>query len=261
VFDSHCHLHDERMIAVADAAIERAKAAGVRGFMLAGVSPDGWHTELELCARHPECVASYGVHPQLCAELDEATLLGMKDELARAVTGSWPRPAALGEIGLDRSTPELKRTIPFQERLFREQLALARESELPVILHVLQAHGRTLQLLEEDGVPAAGGVVHSYSGPAELVPRYEALGLHVSFAGIVCQPSAKKARAAALAVSPERLLVETDAPDQTPLQHRPSANEPAFLPTVIAELAALRGESVEYVAELTAANARRLFRL
>jgi TatD DNase family protein len=261
MFDSHCHLHDQRMIAVADAAIERAKAAGVHGFMLAGVSPDGWRTELELCKRHPECVASYGVHPQLCAELDEPTLLGMKDELARAVTGSWPRPAALGEIGLDRSTPELKRTLPFQERLFREQLALARDAELPVILHVLQAHGRTLELLEEDGIPGAGGVVHSYSGPAELVPRYEALGLHVSFAGIVCQPSARKARAAALAVTPERLLVETDAPDQTPLQHRPSANEPAFLPTVIAELASLRGESAAYVAELTAGNARRLFRL
>jgi TatD DNase family protein len=260
VFDSHCHLHDARLIAQADAAIERAKAAGVAGFMLAGVSPSGWRTELELRERHPECAVSYGVHPQLCAELDEPALLAMLDELGPAVRGAgWPRPAALGEVGLDTSTPALERTLPFQERLFRAQLALAREARLPVILHVLQAHGRALELLKQDELSEAGGVVHSYSGSAELVPRYEALGLHVSFSGIVCQPRAKKARAAAARVSPERLLVETDAPDQTPLPHRPASNEPAFLPSVIEELARLRGQSAASVAELTERNARRLF--
>jgi TatD DNase family protein len=250
------------MIAHADGAIARAKAAGVRGFMLAGVSPDGWRTELELNERHPECAISYGVHPQLCGEEDEATLLAMLDELGRAVRAEgWPRPAALGELGLDRSTPALKQRLPLQERLFREQLALAREARLPVILHILQAHGRALEILKQDALPAAGGVMHSYSGPAELVPEYEALGLHVSFTGIVCQPNARRARAAAAKVSPERLLVETDAPDQTPLPHRPDANEPAFLPAVVEEIARLRGETASQIAERTDANARRLFRL
>jgi TatD DNase family protein len=250
------------MIAQADAAIGRAKAAGVCGFMLAGVSPDGWRTELELCERHPECAASYGIHPQLCGEVDEVSLLAMLEELGRALRGDgWPRPAALGEIGLDRSTPALKGSLPFQERLFREQLALAREAELPVILHVLQAHGRTLELLKHDALPRAGGVVHSYSGPAELVPSYEALGLHVSFTGIVCQPKARKARAAAARVSADRLLVETDSPDQTPHPHRPHPNEPAFLPTVVEELAKLRGQSIAELAHLTDHNARRLFHL
>src|SRR5690606_10769073 len=135
---------------------------------------------------------------------------------------------------------ERKRRSRLGEWLFREQLALAREVDLPVILHVLSAHGRAIELMREDGLPRAGGVMHRYSGPPDLVLIYEAMNLHVSFTGIICQPRANKPRAAAQRVSLERLLVETDAPFQTPAPHQPGRNEPAFLPTVIAELAALR---------------------
>lgn len=262
MFDSHCHLHDERLLGQADAAMARARAAGVSKIMLAGVCPEGWRVELELAQRYPECLVSYGVHPQLAGERDEHALSEMVAALERALAGDgWPAPHALGEIGLDRSTPALKRSMEVQERIFRRQLELARRCDLPVLLHVLEAHGRALELLEAEGLPAAGGVVHSYSGPPELVADYERLGLYISFTGIVCQPNARRARASAARVSPARLLVETDAPDQTPLPLRPAQNEPAFLPQVIAELSALRGTSAGEIAALTEQNARRLFRI
>lgn len=260
VFDSHCHLHDVRMAPFADRAIERARARGVTGFMLAGVEPEGWRVELALKRRHADCAVSYGVHPELVGDVPEPELWGMIDELARAVAGrGWPRPAALGELGLDRAAPRRKGCQALQEKIFRAQLALARDADLPIILHVRDAHGRALQILGKDGMPRHGGVVHSYSGPAELVASYERLGFHISFSGIVCQPRARRARAAAACVAKDRLLVETDAPDQTPLPHRPAANEPAFLPAVVASLAELRGETPQAIARTTETNARTLF--
>jgi TatD DNase family protein len=129
-----------------------------------------------------------------------------------------------------------------------------------VILHSLRAGDAMLAALEEDGVPA-GGVLHSFSGSAEQVPPLAALGLHFSFAGPVTYDSARKPVAAARAVAPDRLLVETDAPDQTPRPHRGTRNEPAHLPLVLAAVAAARGCTAEEADRLTTSNARRLFRL
>jgi TatD DNase family protein len=148
-----------------------------------------------------------------------------------------------------------------QERAFRAQLALARELDLPLVLHILGTHAESLRILKADGVPRAGGVVHSYSGSAELVRDYVGLGLHISFAGPVTSPQARRVHAAARAVPAERLLAETDAPDQTPPARRPAQCEPAFLPDIVDALAQLRGESRQTLARTTMDNARRLFAL
>jgi TatD DNase family protein len=230
----------------------------VRGFLLAGVGPEGWAVEDALARAHAGVAVSYGVHPQLVAELSD----GETDRAVRALgdTLAARRPAALGEIGLD-GVGDRKATLDRQARAFREQLALARAHELPVVIHVLHAHERALALLRADRLPRAGGVVHSYSGSAELVRDYVALGLHLSFAGPVSNANAKKTRAAAALAPRERLLVETDAPDQTPPAHRPAPNEPAFLITIVKALAELRGEAADDLAAYTEANARTLFGL
>jgi TatD DNase family protein len=127
---------------------------------------------------------------------------------------------------------------------------------------VVGAHGLALDVLSERGALAAGGVVHSYSGPPDLLARYSALGLSFGFGAAVMRPNAKKARAAVVAVAPERLLLETDAPDQCPeafTTGRPGRNEPAALALIADEIASLRGVSVEQLAEITTENARRLF--
>lgn len=270
MFDSHCHLHDARMDAERAGAITRAAAAGVEAILLAGVDESGWRDEDALVrqALPLQVVAAYGVHPQVVPLLDEAQLSGQLAALERAARGmpqadgvTLVRPHALGEMGLDARTEETKGCLDRQEAVFRAQLALARDCDLPVMLHILRAHEAALRVLKSDGLPRRGGVVHSFSGSAELVREYVKLGLHLSFAGSITLPEARRQHAAARAVPDDRLLVETDAPDQTPLGRRPSRNEPAFLPDVIAELAAVRGQTVAHVARLTDGNTRRLLGL
>jgi TatD DNase family protein len=254
LFDSHCHLHDAR-VADVDGVIARARAAGVRGFLLAGVDPDGWRHEDALRRAHGDVLVAYGVHPQRIDEAGDEEA----DRLVAALEGALAdRPHAIGEIGLD-GLGDRARSLERQARAFRAQLSVARAQDLPVVLHVLRAHGRALELLRGDGLPGRGGVVHSYSGSADQVAEYVALGLHVSFAGPVGNPNARKLRAAARAVPRERLLVETDAPFQTPPARRPAACEPAFLVENVAALAQIRGERPEDVAAYTEENARRLF--
>jgi TatD DNase family protein len=247
MFDSHCHLHDRR-VQDPDGEIARAKSVGVTGFLLAGVEPEGWIIQRRLAASHPELLISIGVHPQLVAEIDNA------DPLIAELTTE--NVVAIGEIGLD-GMDERKASLPRQEKAFRDQLAFARDHHLPVVLHVLRAHPRALEILKADGV--AGGVLHSCSASAEQVREYLALGLHVSFAGTVCNDNARKIHDAARAVPIERLLVETDAPFQTPVPHRPAQNEPAFLVAIVEALARIRGERPDFVAAESETNARRLF--
>lgn len=262
MFDSHCHLHDTDVIAHADVWVRRARDVGVTGFLLAGVDPDGWREEQTLAARHADVFMAFGLHPQVLAGWTEEQARAGLRALERAFDQeSSGKLVALGEIGLDAHTPERKAALELQTRLFREQLALARARDVPVLLHILSAHGPALALLRQDGLPRRGGVVHSYSGSGELVRDYVGLGLHVSFAGTVTSERAKKTRGAAALVPPERLLVETDAPFQTPAEFRPEPNQPAFLPAIVHALAALRHEPAEALAQRTEANARALFGL
>jgi TatD DNase family protein len=254
-------LHDPLVVDPA-AELTRARQSGVNGCVLAGVSREGWPSQIELALKYPECAVSFGIHPYTAATLTQAAALAMLPDLALALMQHHvPRPVALGEIGLDRATPELRAALPRQEAVFRAQLALARDLDLPVILHVVDAHGLTLEILKRDGLPARGGVVHGFSGSAELAVGYQALNLCISFSGAVCNPRAVKLLRAVPAVAESRLLVETDAPYQTPQEHRPALNELSFLPSIVAKVALLRGADADAIADLTERNARALFGL
>ncbi len=251
MFDSHCHLHDDSVRSDVDEVVARARVAGVTGYMLAGVHPEGWQYEVEIARVHPEVRIAYGVHPQIMSD----GARGMVNALETALDGGLPRPSAVGEIGLDGSDAYLA-ALPLQEVLFVRQLELARAHDLPVLLHVLKAHPQALALLAAHPVR---GVLHSCSASAELVQRYLALGLHVSFAGTVTNAKARRICAAAASVPIDRLLVETDAPFQTPVALRPARNEPAFLVEIVRALAQIRGTSEASVAAATTRNAERLF--
>lgn len=255
--DSHLHLHDVRMSAIADAALVRAREASVALFILAGVDEQTWAHQDALAARHPDVWVTYGIHPQIVAEQSDLALDG---ELRALEQKLITHPCCgVGEIGLDAYTKERKATLPRQERAFVAQLRLAKKFDLPVALHILAAHPAALAVLRQEGVPQRGGVVHSYSGSAELAREYVELGLHLSFAGTITNPSAKRARAACAVVPEDRFLIETDSPDQTPVARRPLRNEPAFLIDIAEAAAGLRGVSVGELAEQSWANTLRLF--
>jgi TatD DNase family protein len=188
------------------------------------------------------------VHPQVVPILADDEAAGI-DRLEALLAESGA--IAVGECGLDRATGAHDQ----QERLFRRQIAVARAARLPLLCHVLGAHDRALAILAEERT--AGGVLHSYSGSPELVPRYRDLGFAFSFAGPITFPGARRPVAAARAIPEELLLAETDAPDQTPAPHRGTRCEPAYLPLIVAALAAARGVETEAMAAILAANAAR----
>lgn len=217
--------------------LERARSAGVRAFVSVGTSPAGWARQRQI--GQPDVHLAYGLHPWWVDEDWEAAVASLDPSGA----------VALGEIGLDRLRPDLDR----QLQAYRAQLELARQLRLPVILHLVKAHD-----LVGDELTGLQGVVHSYSGSREQLRPYLERGLHISFSSGALR-GGKKVSGALRAVPGERLLLETDSPDQSP--RRGERNEPAFLPEVVAFAARLRGEDPQALACSTSENARRLFGL
>lgn len=258
MIDTHCHLDGPAFDGDRDEVLLRARAAGVTDVVVPGVEPAGWERLLGLCAAREGLHAALGIHPQALADLpaadDDRHLADLEGLLDRGGA------VAVGECGLDGPTAGEGVPLDRQRAVLRGHLAIARRLGLPVLLHSLRAHDAMVDELERDGLPA-GGVLHSFSGSAEQVPPFAALGLHFSFAGPVTFDGARKPVAAARAVPPDRLLVETDAPDQTPHPHRGSRNEPAHLPLVLASVARAVGSSPADLDLLTTRNARRLLRL
>ncbi len=254
MIDTHCHLDVAAFDGDRDDVLARATAAGVSGILVPAIRPKTWHALRDLATRHAVLRIALGVHPQVVPELspDEVTD-DFTDVLARAVEDSGA--AGVGECGLDGGTADHER----QEQLFRLHIRVARAVKKPLIIHVLRAHDAAPRILREERAHEIGGVLHSYSGGAALVPVYRDLGLHFSFAGPITYPNARKPIAAARAVPAELLLAETDAPDQAPATYRGGRSEPAYVAAVVDGLAAARGVPAREIADLTAANARRLF--
>lgn len=247
LIDTHCHLDTAAFDADRAEVIARAVAAGVTGMLVPAIRPRTW-TALRAMARGPVRIA-LGIHPQVVPDLDADEVLDA-DAIARAVTEAGA--CAVGECGLDGATGARE----LQEQLLRAHVRAARLVGRPLVIHVLRAHDAAPRILREERVHEVGGVMHSYSGGADLVPVYRDLGLCFSFAGPVTYPNARKPLEAARAVPDELLLAETDAPDQS---SRGGRSEPAYVADVIAALAAARAVSPEAMAALTTKNACRLF--
>jgi TatD DNase family protein len=257
MIDTHCHLDGPAFDADRDAALARARAAGVTDVVVPAIGPGGWVSLAAFAAANPGVHFGLGVHPQLLPELDprgdDRRLADLEAALARGGA------VCVGECGLDGATAAAGAPLDRQVAVLRGPLRLARKYGLPVSLHHLRALDPLLALLREEPLPA-GGVLHSFSGSPEQVAPFADLGLHFSFAGPVTYERAKKPLLAARAVPEGRLLLETDAPDQTPRPHR-GRNEPAFLPGIAAALAATLGLTVEALDARTTASARAVFRL
>ncbi|MGB0589570.1 MAG: TatD family hydrolase [Myxococcota bacterium] len=262
MIDAHCHLDLPAFRGQVSQALERASKAGVEAAIIAGVDPEGWDRQRELAAAHPNLHVTFGIHPWAVAKLDDEGLdaaLGALDMALRPTDGV--HPVGLGELGLDRGRRVPKDSVPRQIRAFRHQLALARACDLPVVLHVVKAHGLALELAKADNLPTAGAMVHAFSGSPEVATEWVRLGAHVSFSTAIARPQSRRLRAACRVIPSDRLLAETDSPDQSADPSGHGHNEPAHLPLAISAIAASRGVSSGEIASLTVANTRRLFNL
>ncbi len=252
--DAHCHLQDPRLAGDLAGVLARAQQADVRAMVVCGTSESDWERVLGLAKAHAGVVPMLGLHPWHAAE---------------ARTG-WPRRleellresgAGLGECGLDFAVEGCDRDA--QEAALRRQLRLARALEVPLAVHCRKAWESLGRLIREAGLPAAGALVHAFSGSAETAREMQELGFSLSFGCSIADPKNRRAARVLPAVWPERLLFETDAPDLPPrhLEDWPpgAPNEPAQLPRVAEAAGRLRGEPPDRVAGLALDNARRMF--
>ncbi len=257
LIDTHTHLDDTRYDSDRDAMIARAREAGVGTFITIGCDLATSRAAVGLAERYPFVYASIGVHPH------EVRCIGddWYDEFRRLA--QHPKVVAYGEIGLDYhynySPPKLQR-----ER-FREQILLARECRLPVIIHTREAQEDTIAILKEERAGDVGGVFHCFTGDAWLAKDGLDLGFYLSFSGVVTFQNAAMLRDIVKTVPMDRILIETDCPYLTPAPHRGKRNEPAYVRLVAETIAGVKSTTsplgVDEIARVTSANARRLFKL
>lgn len=251
LIDSHCHLDapefdDDRL-----AVIQRARAAGVGAQVIPAVDAAGWTKLRDLCREHADLFPAYGLHPMFLAQHRPAHLqeLGQWLEHEGAV--------AVGECGLDYFVEGLDQHI--QQSYFDQQLVLAREFDLPVIVHARRAVDAVIASFRRVG--GLRGVVHSFSGSEEQAQQLWKLGFLIGLGGPVTYERAQRLRRLVSQMPMEFLLLETDAPDQPDAQIRGQRNEPARLTGICNTIATLRGIDPSTLAAVTTANARRLFAL
>jgi TatD DNase family protein len=260
LFDTHCHLDAPEFDDDREAVWARAEAAGVCGAVIPAVEPASWEKTLG-CAREGVLSVALGVHPQYLAGLDDAALDRAMASLEGRIRSAGPRVVAVGECGLDGSTDALRATLDRQRGVFLAHVEVARALGLPMVVHVYKAHGEALSAMRATALPERPGVIHSYSGSAELAREHLAMGWHLAMGGAVTRPNARRPVEATRAVPRARLLIETDAPDQTPTGAPEGVRrcEPAHLGIIARRVAEVRGEDPDDVAAYTRENARALF--
>lgn len=263
-FDSHAHIQRSRSGRCPDVRnlLLRARKAGVRAVLAPAVDHADWETLAKMTPPAGVCLyLAWGLHPYFVLEVTPSESSCIVEELHERVMNASPnlrtRLRAIGECGLDFARARTPESRAHQLAVFRAQLELARTTGLPLSIHCVKAQGPLLELLRERPTPAS--VMHAFSGSAQTARALVEAGHYISFAANVCVPNARNVIEAARVVPDDRLLLETDSPDQTPPSHRPADNEPAFIIEVARRLAELRGVDVAEIATLTCDNARRVF--
>lgn len=251
LFDTHCHLDVPEFDADRDAVVARTRAAGVSRMVVPAIDAEGWTDLVALCRREEGLFPALGMHPiYIVQHRDEHV-----DELRRWVERE--RPVAIGEIGLDFFIKETDRDR--QQVIFEAQLDVAQQYRLPVLLHVRKAHEQVLQSLKKFSL--VGGIAHAFNGSLPQADQYLSLGFKFGFGGMLTYERSRKIRQLARELPLESLVLETDAPDMTPVSHHGERNSPEYLPEILHSLAEVRGMDCRELAAITTANALNLFRL
>jgi TatD DNase family protein len=256
LIDSHAHIDAPQFAEDREAMLGRARVAGVCALLAIGTGPgpEKLDAALPLAEAHDWIYTTVGIHPHEAREVAQAHL----DELTRLA--KHPKVIAWGEIGLDYFYDHSPRDV--QQRVFRDQMALAREARLPIIIHCRDAWADCLTLLEEVWRPAGlGGILHCFTSTLENARRGLDMGFLISFAGNSTYPKTQNLRDVAKALPLENILIETDSPYLAPQAYRGKRNEPAYLAEVARTLASVRDLPAEEFAARTAGNFRRFFHL
>ncbi|WP_079433687.1 TatD family hydrolase [Zoogloea sp. LCSB751] len=245
LIDTHCHLDASEFDADRCAVVDTARAAGVGGFLVPAVEVANFAAVADLAARLPDCRYALGIHPMYVAGALESDLDLLREGLLRGGA------AAVGEIGLDGFIPD--GDLPRQTAFFLAQLKLAREFDLPVVLHIRRAQDPILKCLRQ--VPVRGGVAHAFNGSRQQAEAFIKLGFKLGFGGAMTYTGSRRIRELAATLPLSAIVLETDAPDIPPAWCAGGRNDPANLLRFAQELAVLRGIDVNAVIVATGDNA------
>ena len=253
IFDTHTHLNVEEFEGKIQDELDLASELGVTRMNVVGFDKPTIAESLALSEKYPNIYSTIGWHPTEAAdytpEVEQMIVSHIRDK----------KVVALGEIGLDyywMTAPKEK-----QEEVFKRQIALSKEYDLPFVVHTRDALEDTLAIIKSEGVGLAGGIMHSYSGSLEMAEQLVELGMMISFSGVVTFKKALDIQEAATKLPLDKILVETDAPYLAPVPKRGKQNHPAYTLYVVEKIAELRGLSVKEVASATYDNAMRIFKI
>lgn len=252
IFDTHAHYDDPAFDPDRDKVLSSLPAAGIAFVVDPGCSLESSHRAVELAERYGFLYAAIGIHPEECAGCTDA------DFAAVRALCTHPKTVAVGEIGLDYHWAE-NPPKAFQQEVFRRQLQMAREMEMPVIVHDRDAHGDSLAIVKE--FPDVRGVFHCYSGSPEMAAELLKLGWYLGFDGPITYQNAKRAKLVAESTPLERMLLETDSPYLSPVPNRGRRNDSTNLRYVVEKLAEWKGIPAEELEAATLQNAKKFFEI
>jgi TatD DNase family protein len=244
--DTHCHIHDDKMTSTSAESLQRAREAGVSRFVVIGTDAATSEAAIAIAAEHTDVWATVGLHPH--------DAVNGVNTITSFV--SHPRVVAIGECGLDYYYEHSPREV--QLPVFAEQIALAKEHNLTLVIHTRDAWQDTFDVLDAEGIPE-NTIIHCFSGGPDEAKQCLDRGAYLSFSGIVTFKNAQDLRDAAIMCPSDRLLIETDSPFLAPLPHRGRPNEPAYVGLVGTAIADLRSTNVQEFAQQTTANALAAF--
>jgi TatD DNase family protein len=253
IIDSHAHLEMPEFRSDLDEVIRRAKESGIGYIFTVGTEEKDWNRALEIAHSYPFIYAILGVHPHNAREIDDRTYPTLKG-LCRD-----RKVKAYGEIGLDFYRNHSPREI--QLRRFREQIGIAKELGLPIVVHDREAHRETLEILKTDKAEQCGGIIHCFSGDYGMAKECLDMGFYISVPGTITFKNAAPFQEIVRRLPLESLLVETDAPFLAPVPHRGKRNEPSYVQYTAKKVAEIKKVPFEKVAEITTENALRVFGL
>ncbi|HLP98393.1 MAG TPA: TatD family hydrolase [Sideroxyarcus sp.] len=249
--DTHCHLDAAEFGDTQADIVHNAAAAGVQRIVVPSVARANFEAVRELCMRFPGCVPAYGIHPMYTDNAHPDDLKVLRDYLQRH------RPVAIGEIGLDFFINHYDQAC--QEFFFVEQLKLAREFDLPVLLHIRRAQDTVLKHLRQHKV--RGGIAHAFNGSRQQADEFIKLGFKLGFGGAMTYSRATRLRELAATLPLESLVLETDAPDIPPdFLEKGAPNEPKYLPRIAQTLAGLRNMRLEEIKQTTTQNVESIIK-
>jgi TatD DNase family protein len=249
LIDTHCHIDLPPLCDQRASLLEEARKIGICQWVVPAVSPSGWDRLLSICNEDAGLLPTAGIHPAAAQSTTGADLERLEAVAANVI--------AIGEIGLDRNIeqPEL------QEQLFRRQIRIAQNQNLPILVHCRGEIAKTLTILKQEQAFKTGGIMHAFSGSVDSAKQFIQLGFAISICGTITYSNAVKPLKLASELSLEHLVIETDAPDMTPQNCDGNFNRPAYLAATAFKLAQLKNVDLETVAHVTSATARKSLKL